>query len=199
MGADVKQIYADGMSRLYTKTGDDGSTGLRSEERCNKADPRIEAEGAIDELNSALGVALAAVDNRHYSSSADYQSALIEVQGDLFHIGALLSGEKRDADKRAAYLEKRVGELEKGIDKIQKGLPKQTKFYLPGGSQVAARLDFARAVARRAERRVVALSGMEESVLKYINRLSDYLYALARWMNQTERVKEKKWTNNLRL
>lgn len=182
------------MPKLYTRTGDKGQTGLLTGERCNKGDPRVEAYGTIDELNSAIAVAVATIDDSRFAIHKELDT----IQRDLFHIGTILAGGEENQSVRHKYLNGRTAQLEKEIDKMQEELPAQTQFYLPGGSQAAARLDFARAVARRAERRVAALSNMDKALLKYINRLSDYLYALARWVNFKQQIEEQIWEGKLK-
>ena len=109
------------------------------------------------------------------------------------HISSILAGEKKDHNLRVNYLKSRVTNLEQEIDKIQKELPKQTQFYLPGGNVAAAQLDFARTICRRVERRLISANITEKNLLQYMNRLSDYLYALARLVNKQESVEEKVW------
>jgi cob(I)alamin adenosyltransferase len=195
------------MAKLYTKTGDGGETSLRGGKRCSKASLRVEAIGAVDELNSAIAVAIATI----YDLRFTIYEELKRIQGDLFHIGALLGGETNNKQKRIEYLEGRVSTLEKEIDKIQKGLPMQKGFVLPGGAKPSAFFDFARAVCRQAERRVVGVMGVNEMDkrvnpapisntnwcgVKYLNRLSDYLYCLARWVNYKLEKDEIKWKSN---
>lgn len=188
------------MVKLYTKTGDKGETSLRTGERIRKSDARVEAYGTIDELNCAIAVAIIEVDSRQSTvDSRNVKQELRNVQSDLFHIGAILAGETKGKEKRLNLLEGRVSELESQIDELQKELPQQTAFYLPGGSKQAAYLDLARSVCRRAERRIVALAqrDRDREAVKYLNRLSDYLYALARWVNDKIGVEEREWKSGL--
>lgn len=171
------------MLKFYTKTGDKGETSLRIGTRVSKDNALVEAYGTIDELNSAIGFIKG--------------KAFNNIQSDLMHICALLAGEKKDQEARILMLEKRVSKIEKEIDKIQKKLPQQTKFYLPGGSQTATQLDFARTICRRAERRLVTANISQKNLLKYLNRLADYLYALARLVNMKKAVKEKVWNSKI--
>lgn len=174
------------MPKLYTRTGDAGTTGLLGPERISKDDPRVEAMGAVDELNAALGVTLAAQKDRRI------REALRKVQDDLFTVGAELA-RARPAESRvprvtAAYVER----LESVMDALDVGPVRE--FVLPRGSDALARLHWARTVARRAERRVVALARKEpvnSEVLRYLNRLSSLLYQMAVWVQAKEkRTKE---------
>lgn len=186
------------MPKLYTRTGDKGKTSLRMGQRISKADGQVEAYGTVDELNSALGVAIAQLALAPWELGGGFLvDKLCDVQRDLFHIGAILAGEKQDGKKRLKFLKQRVSELEDQIDEIQKQLPEQMTFYLPGGSKEAADLDFARSVCRRAERRIVAIAEVERDLIHYMNRLSDFLYALARWINYQAGVEEKEWTGKV--
>lgn len=165
---------------IYTKRGDKGETSLydstsRQNIRVSKDSRRINAIGAIDELNSYLGM-----------TSAD----LKEIQRDLFTIGSILAGAKLRFGKA------KTKKLEKTIDKLEGKLPVLKNFILPGGSRLAAHLQYARALTRRAERQVVALSEVDKikpEVLIYLNRLSDYLFMLARKANFDAEVKEEVW------
>jgi len=182
--------------KIYTRTGDDGSTGLLGPGRISKSAPRVEAYGSVDELNAALGVA----------RSLDRQSWLAEslgpVQGQLFQIGAEL------AATTPAMLEKlqRLGEdevqaLEQWIDRLELDLPKLTQFILPGGSALASQVHASRAVCRRAERRLVALAELESvepRLIRYLNRLGDLLFVMARWCNHREGVAESPWNSHPR-
>ncbi len=170
------------MPKLYTATGDAGTTGLLGPERVAKDDPRVEAMGAVDELTAVLGVALAA------QKARPIQEALLKIQDDLFTVGAELAV-ARSADSKvpritAAY----VARLEATLEALDVGDVKE--FLLPRGSEALARLHWARAVARRAERRVVALAHKETvgpDLLRYMNRLSSLLYQMALWVQTKER------------
>ena len=177
--------------KIYTKKGDQGETSLFGGKKVPKDALRLEAYGTVDELNSALGIAEAE------AGDADFRGILTDIQGRLFDIGADLAspGSGRPATLR------RIGEaditvLEKHIDSIEENLPQLRFFILPGGSLLAARLHFARAVCRRAERAVVRLSHQEEAspeIVVYLNRLSDFLFVLARRANQMAKVDEVQW------
>jgi cob(I)alamin adenosyltransferase len=177
--------------KIYTRTGDDGSTGLLGSDRVPKSAPRVEAYGAVDELNAALGVALTADIDRTLASD------LSAVQARLFQLGAEL------ATTDAAMLAKLdrvsaqdVTELENWIDRLDRDLAPLTTFILPGGTPLAAQLHLARTVCRRAERRVVALAQLEpigSILVHYLNRLADLLFVLARWSNARVGVAETPW------
>jgi cob(I)alamin adenosyltransferase len=183
-------------NRIYTRTGDDGSTGLFGGGRVAKYDVRVEAYGAVDELNAAVGVAL--------SSTADgeIRERLQRLQSDLFAIGAHLATPEA-ASPAAKHLpslpDSRVAEMERWIDEADTELPPLRAFILPGGRPDAAALHFARTVCRRAERRVVALAA-EESVpatlVVYLNRLSDLLFALARLANHRAGSGDVQWEHD---
>jgi cob(I)alamin adenosyltransferase len=180
--------------RIYTRTGDQGETGLFGAGRVSKADLRVEAFGAVDELNAQLGWAETLV--RHLSLTEPLQG----VQADLMVIGADLATPP-DASRAAAARTRRadmahVARLEEWIDRLETETTPLTTFILPGGSPGAAALQVCRAVCRRAERRVVTLAAAEEvspQIIAYLNRLSDLLFTLARWVNAREGVAEPTW------
>lgn len=179
------------MTKIYTRTGDKGKTSLRGGKRVSKADIRVEAYGTIDELNSALGLALAYI----LGKETGIKALLESVQDDLFEIGSYLSDPS--AKKCRNFIEK-ITEFEEAIDEQTKMLPPLRNFILPGGSIVGASLHHCRTVCRRAERRIVAFAKtheVDESVLTYLNRLSDVLFSSARYMNHIEGNKEIIWTN----
>lgn len=180
--------------RIYTKTGDGGTTGLFGGGRVGKDHPRVEAYGDIDELNAALGLA------RAIEAMPRIDEALVPIQRDLFAIGALLA--TPDREKMRQHLEKarvdeeRVAELERAIDEADRELEPLRAFVLPGGTSKAAALHVARTVCRRAERRVVRLQADEELpavVVVYLNRLSDLLFTLARLANRRADKGEVTW------
>jgi cob(I)alamin adenosyltransferase len=175
--------------KIYTRTGDAGQTSLFGGSRVNKDDPRIEAYGTIDELNSFIGVARAA-----WSDSLPDEE-LHRVQMDLFDIGAHLAapGTSRFEGVDAS----RIAQLETGIDAMEAELQPLVNFILPGGSAAAAHLHVARTVCRRAERLVVALQDESEptrSALAFLNRLSDYLFVAARFANAKHGVADVPWS-----
>jgi cob(I)alamin adenosyltransferase len=180
--------------KIYTKTGDSGSTGLFGGGRVPKDDVRVEAYGDVDELNAVLGVA------RSVEAMPRVDEVLVPIQRDLFALGALLA--TPDRDKMAMHLQKaridetRIGELERAIDDGESELEPLTAFIVPGGSPKAAALHVARTVCRRAERHVVRLQHEVELpaiVVIYLNRLSDLLFTLARVANRRAGAGEVTW------
>ena len=177
--------------KIYTRTGDTGDTSLFDGTRVRKSEPRVEAYGDVDELNACLGLARA--------SGADHEIAdeLILLQRDLFALGAQLAdpGEKIAARvTKAALGDDDVARLEQLIDRYEAELPALRRFILAGGSPAGAALHVARAVCRRAERRMVALDHAVDAVLvRYVNRLSDLLFVLARAVNHRSGAVETEW------
>jgi len=183
--------------KIYTKTGDDGSTGLFGGDRVSKAHPRIEACGAVDELNAALGLALTA------DLEQGVRDVLLQVQSALFTIGAELASPPPAAQKLAqrnvGITKEDITGLEQAIDRVEAALPTLKQFILPGGSKSAALLHQARAVCRRAERCVVALhrdQPVDEGILIYLNRLSDLLFTVARDANRRAGIADIPWQPN---
>ncbi|ULR44477.1 cob(I)yrinic acid a,c-diamide adenosyltransferase [Rhizobium sp. K102] len=179
------------LNKIYTKTGDDGTTGLASGPRRRKDDLRVEAYGTIDEANSAIGLA------RLYTTDlVDLDTMLMSIQNDLFDLGADLA--TPDTGEPPAYeplriVETQVERIERDIDRLNADLRPLTSFILPGGSPAAAHLHLARTIARRAERLMVTLARMEGEIvggaaMKYINRLSDFLFVAARHANDQGRA-----------
>lgn len=175
--------------KIYTKTGDKGQTGLRGGARVSKADPRVGAYGEVDELNAVLGLAAGALPRRR--AFAQLRLDLERVQGELFSAGAALSSPPGSPEE-AAFKAGTELWLEAEIDRMSAVLPALANFILPGGAAPAAALHQARAVCRRAERAVVGL-GTAEPVVTYLNRLSDFLFVCARWMNNRLRSPETRW------
>lgn len=175
------------MAKIYTKTGDAGQTGLIGGKRVPKNHVRVEAYGTCDESNALLGVILAQLDD------FTHREVLQEIQGMLFEIGAVL------ADPQARHTRPDDGDvarLEMLIDELTAKLPPQTMFILPGGTELAANIHFARTIVRRAERRVITVSQGElvpPVIVRYLNRLSDYLHVLARYINHEHNIAEKNW------
>lgn len=171
------------MARIYTRTGDDGTTGLIGGARVSKDSPRIEAYGCVDELNAVLGVV------RSHSLPEPLDEVLERIQDELFTVGAQLAvpqGEDRAALGIPALTEDSIQALETDIDRCQTSLEPLHRFILPGGAPAAAMLHFARTVARRAERCCVKLAHIERVdpvILRYLNRLSDLCFVLARFVN----------------
>jgi cob(I)alamin adenosyltransferase len=179
--------------KIYTRTGDSGETGLRGGQRVRKSAARVEAYGAVDELNACLGFAASAL---HDPGLADL---LASIQRDLLAVGARLADVRGDAGKdaeKSALPPERVADLERAIDGFEEELPPLKWFILPGGCEAGARLHLARTVCRRAERRIVALAETEEVpsiILAYMNRLSDLLFVLARLANHRAGAGEVAW------
>lgn len=177
--------------KIYTKTGDDGQTGLFGGLRVGKEDPLVEVYGTVDELNAALGMARAV-------SGAEQAEPLAELQSDLFVLGAELACAPGQTDKlRLRLLDANdIERLEQWIDRAEEKLPKLTNFILPGGSQAAAHLHLARAICRRAEREFFGVYRGGELRIElgiYLNRLSDLLFVLARQENALAGISDVSW------
>lgn len=177
--------------KIYTKTGDDGTTGLFGGERVSKDDLRVECYGTVDELNSTLGMVNSEVKN------IELTTLITEIQNKLFTVGGQLA---TPTEKSGLVLVKLVDEdilfLEKNIDSFEEKLEPLKQFILPGGSKGASLLHFARSVCRRAERLVTSLSKNEKVsnlILIYLNRLSDLLFVLARFENSNNHVPDIPW------
>ena len=179
------------ITRVYTRTGDDGTTGLGVRVRVRKDAARVEAYGAVDELNSALGLAAAARPSRSVGN------CLRRVQQELFHLGSDLCVPPDDDAPPVPRIEQRhVDALEGTIDELQAELEPLANFVLPGGSPAAAALHLARTICRRAERRLVTLAASEPvgaPALTYVNRLSDALFVMARYENQARGEPDVLW------
>lgn len=178
--------------KIYTKTGDMGSTGLFGGPRVSKDDDRIEAYGTVDELNAALGIARAA------DLPADIDEQLSNIQSELFSIGAELATPDPDAFNVRIIGNEHIARLESEIDAHEASLQPLKHFILPAGSAAAAHLHLARSICRRAERRVVTLvrrheASVSEELLIYLNRLGDLLFVLSRVANSRAGVEEVKW------
>ena len=172
--------------KIYTRTGDRGETSLFGGARVGKNDPRIDAYGTVDELNSFIGVARATWPG----SPIDVQ--LATTQNDLFDVGAQLAapGQSRFSGVRV----ERIAELERAIDEMERELAPLTSFILPGGSMAAAQLHVARTVCRRAERLVVSLGDdSHTTAIAYLNRLSDFLFVAARFANAKQGAPDVIW------
>ena len=175
------------LSKIYTKTGDSGETGLGDGSRISKASLRIAAIGAVDEANSAIGVARChAAASNGCEGNAD--AMLARIQNDLFDLGADLSAPEdgRKAEGRLRTASAQVERLEREIDAMNETLAPLTSFILPGGTALAAHLHLARAITRRAEAAIVALAAQEkinDAAVRYANRLSDHLFVMARTAN----------------
>lgn len=177
------------LNKIYTRTGDDGTTGLTSGPRRLKSDLRVESYGTVDETNACIG--LVRIHTGH-EESAEIDAMLARIQNDLFDLGADLS--TPDDGKPLSYeplriVAQQVSRLEADIDQLNANIPPLRSFILPGGSAASAALHLARTVSRRAERLMVALAKTEgeivsEEALQYINRLSDFLFVAARAVNE---------------
>lgn len=178
--------------RIYTRTGDKGETGLLGGARVPKDDARIEAYGTVDELNSHVGML------RDLSGAAQ-ADALIAIQETLFTIGSHLassSAEERARFKVPPVTEPEIERLERAMDAMDRELEPMRSFILPGGHPAASQAHICRTVCRRAERRVVHLAGMtavEPELVRYLNRLSDFLFVLARYLGKTHGVADTPW------
>ena len=178
------------LTRIYTRAGDGGETSLGDGSRVRKTDPRIEAYGTVDELNSFLGHALAG------GLPPEFRAWIEQIQNELFDLGADLSVPLEDERERLRVTSEQVERLEALCDLVNEGLEPLRSFVLPGGSEAAARLHTARAVCRRAERRSAALAQTSEvnpAALAYLNRLSDLLFILARAANAERGSPEPLW------
>lgn len=177
-------------TKIYTKTGDDGTTGLFGGARLPKDHIRIEAYGTVDELNSVIGWLISTIPDRQIDT------LLQTIQSRLFTVGSNLAS---DPEKDMITPDLSVDDvqlIEQSIDKMQETLPPLKHFILPGGSPSVSAAHLARTICRRAERRCVALahsSKMEPIILLYLNRLSDFFFVLARWLASREGVEEIKW------
>ena len=180
------------ITKVYTRTGDDGTTALGGGQRLRKDSPRIEAYGVVDELNSHLGVVLT------LQPANGLRSPLGEIQNTLFHLGSDLCILEEDKERMPVprIEERHVEKLEGLIDALSSELPALENFILPGGTAAAAQLHVARTVCRRAERRLAALAAVEAvgaNTLEYLNRLSDALFVMARFENQAQGVDDVLW------
>ena len=174
------------LSKIYTRTGDDGTTGLGDGSRIAKDSARVEAFGTVDEANSAIGIILA-----NESVPVEIHSCLIEVQHDLFELGGELC-----IPGHVAINQKFIDRLENNLDEFNKDLPMLKEFILPGGGSAAAACHLARTIVRRAERRVMTLSNVDvvrPETRKYLNRLSDLLFVIARILSRAESGHEVLW------
>lgn len=173
------------LTKIYTRTGDDGTTGLADGSRVRKDAARLEAMGAVDEVNSHLGVVLCEALPDHV------RECLLDIQHDLFDLGGELS-----VPGHTLLGDRHVARLEASIDRYNAELPPLKDFILPGGTRAAALTHVARAACRRAERRLVALHAAEpvaEALLRYLNRLSDLLFVLSRTLNREAGTGDVLW------
>jgi cob(I)alamin adenosyltransferase len=178
--------------KIYTKTGDTGETGLFAGGRVRKDDARIEAYGTVDELNALLGLA------RAEPLPLEVERTLLHVQSELFSVGAELATPEPEKHGTALIGDEQITVLEQAIDKMESGLPPLKNFILPAGSRGACLLHVARGVCRRAERRVVTLANRPDveispRIIRYLNRLGDYLFVAARFVNVEAKQPETQW------
>ena len=180
------------LNRIYTRTGDDGTTSLGSGARRKKYDLRVAAYGTLDEVNAVLGLV-----RLHTSADRDFDAALGRIQNDLFDVEAdLCLSEKGPGGARLTVTDAQVDWLEQEIDKLNADLAPLRSFILPGGTPAAAALHVARCVCRRAEGEMAALSrgaAVRGVLLQYVNRVSDLLFVLARWCNHQAGVTDTAW------
>lgn len=183
--------------KIYTKTGDRGTTSLFGGRRTDKDSLRIEAYGNVDELNSLIGVVVADfVEVRPLTEVGPLKRKLLRIQAELFVLGSDLATPLDVKIKIPRVKKSFITRLEKEIDLWDKNLAPLKKFILPGGSKVGAKLHLARTVARRVERAIADLANQEkinQNTLIYINRLSDWLFTLARYVNKLDKIKEVPW------
>jgi len=179
--------------KIYTKTGDDGTTGLVGGSRVKKYNIRLEAYGTVDELNAVLGMVAA------LNRDGEIDTLLTEIQNKLFNIGSRLASDEKGDEITAglAIKETDIERLEQAIDRFEEELPELTKFILPRGDELVAQCHVARTVCRRAERRIIEFAKQEKvqpELIKYINRLSDLLFVLARSSGHRRGIEESHWT-----
>jgi cob(I)alamin adenosyltransferase len=177
--------------KIYTRQGDNGTTGILGKERISKADLRIECIGTVDELNAAMGMAEAA-------APEVLRPLLRHVQHELFTVGSHLAAENEEAFAQILppITDEMITRLEREIDYAEAQAGPLQHFILSGGAEPAARLHLARAICRRAERHVVALAeshGLNPQIMKYLNRLADWLFMHARWANRLSGVQDVPW------
>lgn len=184
------------ITKVYTKSGDKGDTGLGGGQRVSKDSLRVNAYGAVDELNSYIGLSIS------FELYIDLENHLKVIQNELFHLGSDLCFLEEDKEKFSIPLiqEKHVIKLEEIMDKYSEELSPLENFILPGGTKGASALHVARTVCRRAERDVIALSKQErigKFVIKYLNRLSDTLFVMARYENYKKGVEDIYWDSRI--
>lgn len=185
--------------KIYTKTGDQGKTRLVDGSCVEKFNPRVEAYGTVDELNSFLGQIVCQL--KGIQILDELNKEIILTQNHLFRVGSLLACSDTELEKKLPSIEKSHAEfLENRIDQMTEELPELKNFILPGGHEVAAALHVARTLCRRAERRAAEVLNLTEEssnpVLIYLNRLSDYFFVAARWVNLKMGVQDQLWDKN---
>jgi cob(I)alamin adenosyltransferase len=183
------------ITKVYTKTGDNGMTRLAGGQQVSKASPRIEAYGGVDELNAALG--LVAESLRELKKLVQLRGRILRIQNELFNLGsqlAVLAEDRRDSTP--VIRKEDIQRLENEIDEMNEALPHLTSFILPGGGEIAARVHLARTICRRVERDTLRLSEKEQldgTEIPYLNRLSDWLFVAARFVAKQMGIEETLW------
>ena len=184
-------------SNIYTRTGDTGMTSLVGGQRAPKNSPRLEAYGTVDELNSSLGLLIAMLPASTNDADPELAPLLQTIQNRLFDIGGYLACDPAgDFRLPPGATPADIEHLEHAIDRLDSQLPRHNRFILPGGTLAAAQAQVARTVCRRAERRILALaelSPLDPAVIRYVNRLSDLLFVIARWINKIANLQEIFW------
>ena len=182
-------------SRLYTRTGDKGMTSLVDGTRAEKDCERLEAYGCIDELSSALGMLAA-----WHGVPEEIVVQLRRIQNEMFEIGGYLATPVKEGEQTVlSGIGEETSLLENWIDKLDEGVPQLNSFILPGGTEASGICHLCRTICRRAERRVITLSGtsyVDPAVVSYLNRLSDYLFIAARYLNHVAGIKDIAWMPN---
>ena len=176
--------------KIYTKTGDQGTTSLVGGQRVSKNSARLESYGTVDELNSHIGMV------RSFPAASPVADELVEIQRRLFDAGGYLATAPTDSFAKVSIREEDILLLEQAIDRMDASLPPMRSFVLPGGSVAVSACHVARTVCRRAERRILDLAKTTEvdpAILRYVNRLSDYLFTLGRYANHISGVAELEW------
>lgn len=190
------------MPKVYTKTGDQGTTGLMGGRRVRKDDLRIHTYGTIDELNSFLGLVIAMLETQKQSAKIkkEIPPILIRIQKELFNVGCQLANPQSKKEKKWPHItDQHVKDLELMIDRFEAELPPLRQFILPGNHPIAATLHVARSICRRAERQCVSLcykSRTNKIIIQYLNRLSDGLFVLARWVSKKLGMPETYWKSD---
>lgn len=174
--------------KIYTRTGDGGSTGLFGGRRVSKASTEIITLGSIDKLNASLGVCISHIPHKTKKELLQIKKILTNIQNDLFYVGSLIAG-----NKKLVFNKNKSTELEKIIDEVENKLPPLKDFILPQGCFLSSSLHFTRALARESERFIVMLKKPDKNVLMYFNRLSDLLFVLARYANKLNNVDDSLW------
>ena len=182
-------------NKIYTKTGDDGTTGLLGGSRVKKYNSRLEAYGTVDELNSALGVV------KSYNIPEDLSDIILFIQNTLFNIGSRLASDDKGARETTllALTHESIAFVEEVIDRLEDELPDLKHFIVPGGALSAASCHLARTICRRAERRIVEFSeknSVQPEIIIFLNRLSDLLFVMARKMNSVNGFEERPWVHS---